>query len=497
MHPDGIPLHQAKIVKGEIPSDLRGMLCRNGPGRIRVGAKMYGHWFDGDGLVTQLILDGQAQTAMFQAKFVETERFKAQQQMMQSIKTSYGESNPTISFPKAGAWSKRGSGSRLDNIFAIPTNPSNTNVQFLPPRDDDDNGMARLYALAEGGDPVLMNITTLETIGPEKIRSPSSSVTSTSFFSAHYSKDPITQEIYNHGLSLLPPALNIMKLDKNGLLMKQAKTRLPSISFVHDSVLSEHYILAILPPFSVSTGGLVDSLLGGPPLGTQFEWNKKREDTTTAMIFCKESCQCVAEILLPLLSTYHLVDAFDDESVLTFRILEHGPPPSARIKVEAAFADLYRADKIPLCTIVEYTLDLKQKKLKNRKLVAPDALSCELPDTNLYWAGYQKRYCYTNTRQSHARFADSIQRIDMETGECSRVVSFGDGVFAGSPLFVPKLDMKREDDGYVLVNSYDSMHHLTSIYILDASTMEELTRLQLNCHVPYLFHGSWLPSDWV
>ena len=45
-----------------LPAHLAGVLCRNGSGRIRVGSKRYGHWFDGDGIVSKLTIDGKTQT---------------------------------------------------------------------------------------------------------------------------------------------------------------------------------------------------------------------------------------------------------------------------------------------------------------------------------------------------------------------------------------------------------------------------------------------------
>jgi hypothetical protein len=36
------------LTQGKLPADLVGTYFRNGPGRIRVGARRYGHWFDGE-----------------------------------------------------------------------------------------------------------------------------------------------------------------------------------------------------------------------------------------------------------------------------------------------------------------------------------------------------------------------------------------------------------------------------------------------------------------
>ena len=39
-------------IDGNLPPELTGTLYRCGPGRIRVGENKYGHWFDGDGMVS-------------------------------------------------------------------------------------------------------------------------------------------------------------------------------------------------------------------------------------------------------------------------------------------------------------------------------------------------------------------------------------------------------------------------------------------------------------
>ena len=474
--PEGIPLHEAKVVEGKIPPDLEGTLCRNGPGRIRVGDIQYGHWFDGDGIVTRLSIDGKSQKATYDAKYVETKRFEAQQKSSDD------------SVAKAGAWTKRGQGKWWQNLFAIPTNPSNTNVIFFT----DGKTSPSMYALAEGGNPVKINPSTLATIGEAAFQSSTGEKTA-SFFSAHYASDPKTGHIYNHGVVLAPKtAVNIMELDQHGELIQQSATELPLLTFIHDNALSENYFVLLLPPFTTPPNAMLDSLLGGEPLGKQFAWNPDGNEMTTAMIFSKKTLDCIARVSLPLLSTYHLLDAFDDGNVVTLRVLVH-EPPNSRNRVEECFSDMYSAEDLPLCRMMEYCMDVESGKMISSRRIAPDAAPCELPDMNMAW-GYRKRYIYTNTREEGVDFTNSLQKVDLDTGKCSNLISFGDDVYAGSPIFVPKEDAKKEDDGYVLAQLYRAKEHGSDICILDARSMKKVTQLRLARPVPYQFHGAWFPG---
>jgi all-trans-8'-apo-beta-carotenal 15,15'-oxygenase len=46
--------YEVTDVEGEIPSQLRGVYYRNGPGTFEAGSEMYAHPFDGDGLELSL-----------------------------------------------------------------------------------------------------------------------------------------------------------------------------------------------------------------------------------------------------------------------------------------------------------------------------------------------------------------------------------------------------------------------------------------------------------
>ena len=482
--PAGIPLHEAKVIEGEIPTDLKGVLCRNGAGRIRIGDTKYGGWFDGDGFVTCLSIDGASQKATYAGKYVETKRFKSQQRIQQK--------QGNVPVGEAGVWTKRGEGKWWQNLIQMPTNPSNTNVLFFPNPKDEKTPI--MYALAEGGDPVQMDPKNLKTIGPTALKSKSGERVK-SFFSAHTTEDPVTGEVFNHGLVIGPQIkLNLMKLDGFGNLLKQHATDLPFTVMVHDNVISQRFFVALLPPWLTTMKSIFETIFGGNSLAKQFSWNPQGDTETTAMIFSKETLKCVVKVALPLLSTYHLIDAFEDDNdpnILTLRILVHDPNPSARAISEAACEDIYKATNIPLCSLMEYKVDVKAARLLSGRKIIPAAAPCELPDVNAKW-GYRKRYVYTNSRENGVEcYTNSIQKIDLELETCSDVISFGEGVYAGGPLFVPKENAHDEDDGYIFTQLYRSKDHGSDVCILDAKTMQKIALLRLDARVPFQFHGTW------
>jgi len=143
---------------------------------------------------------------------------------------------------------------------------------------------------------------------------------------------------------------------------------------------------------------------------------------------------------------------------------------------------------------MEYRANVVSQKIIYSRQVAPSTELCELPDVNTA-IGYRKRYVWTNTRTEDSGWLDSLQKVDLEKGENhSNVVSFGATSFAGNPIFIPKANAEKEDDGYILSQIYRSDEHRSDICILDASSMRQLALLSLDSHITYQFHGSWCPG---
>ena len=526
------------IVQGLIPADLVGTLAINSAGRIRVGGRLFGHWFDGDGYMTTLSFDGKNNEARAFGRYIRNDRFKAQEEQdKKEVSSADNDVNhqPPLAF--SGAWTKAGSGNWYENIGKTPQSPANTAVMWLPPLNDSTSSKPRLFALCEGGNPIQLDPTTLEVVREE---APFTSApnkkkeTVSSFFSAHFAQDPQTQEIINHGYVLDPisssSSINLMKLSPDGYLLNQQMSSLPYNTFVHDATISQNLYMYFVGPYVVPKGmtELVPFISGQEALGKMMTWKGEGGNTgdveplnSYLHVHSKDDLHLKWKIEIPHpMSVYHIVDAFEEDqegieggsggdTVLKIRIAELNSASCNRNKLEKQFSNQYAvpSEERLHAKLTEYTFLLQDDGSGQGKLMSTKdfgSSACEYPATNQ--VGRDKRLQYTWVNALHDKSSgwfDAVQKIDMINCELSPpIASFGQGTYCGPPLFVPKgclsdatdktnMQQYDEDEGYIIVTLYRSKSHSSDIAILDSSSMELLCTMELDCHLPYSFHGEF------
>ena len=538
-----------RIVYGCVPKDLKGCLSINGPGRIRVGARLLGHWFDGDGYITNISLNGETNEATVFGRYVRTSRYNAQEQHANTNKDNNDvDVNYEVPLAFSGAWTKSGDGKWYENFGKTPENPSNTAVLWLPPSTQ--SSKPRLFALCEGGHPIELDLNTLEVVREEvqfqSLPSSSKAEKVSSYFSAHYSQDPNDGTIYNHGYVLdpfSPPSINLMKLSPEGHLIHQQMSPMPYNTFVHDGTISQNNIAYFVNPYVVPSGlELLPFIAGQQALGKMMEWKgghatnqSKEEDSCLKSylhVHSKDDLALKWKIEMPdPISVYHIVDAFEeegktqDELLLKMRVAELYSinPPVDRTRLEKQFTNQY---DVPSGTrlqaqLREYIFVL-QDDGSGRLLDSSDILStssdmsngfrvgaasCEYPVTNRVGRDIRNRYTWINTlapgRESPSNWFDAVQKVDMyDASSSSPIVSFGDRVYCSPPLFIPKERLGDsqvndvlqcdEDDGYIAVMLYKADTHTSDFVILDAKGMNVQCKMELPVHLPYSFHGEWI-----
>ena len=456
-----------KITYGSIPHDLVGTLAINGPGRIRIGATLFGHWFDGDGYVCTLSFDGRKNQVKAFGRFVRTARFRAQESQDKDDCRDDAEYKPPLAF--SGAWTKAGKGHFYENIVQIPENPSNTAVMWLPPTKN--TTKPRLFALCEGGHPIELDATTLDVVKDEQPFKTESSAANrdavASFFSAHYSVDAKDQTIYNHGyiLDLVgSPSINLMKLSSYGNLIQQQKSNMPYNTFVHDSTISQSFLVYLVCPYITSSGlGLVPFIFGKEPLGGLMEWrggfssSDTDRDKSYLHIHSKKDLKLKYRIEIPHpMTAYHVADAFeevnsDGELCLKVRVaeLQSTNPECNRPLLEKQFANQYA---VPIgtrlhSTLREYNFILNNDGSGEGTFIGcrylgdkhRGSIPCDYPVTNTIGTDTRVRYTWVNTlalpstkidgNERPSDWFDAVQKIDMEDSKSSSdPITFGESV---------------------------------------------------------------------
>eukprot|EP00316_Scyphosphaera_apsteinii_P023290 CAMPEP_0119317284 /NCGR_PEP_ID=MMETSP1333-20130426/42656_1 /TAXON_ID=418940 /ORGANISM="Scyphosphaera apsteinii, Strain RCC1455" /LENGTH=581 /DNA_ID=CAMNT_0007323179 /DNA_START=98 /DNA_END=1843 /DNA_ORIENTATION=+ len=505
-----------EVSHGTVPDELVGTMYRNGPGRIRVGDTQYGHWFDGDGYIVAVEFNGCHTWPSMQARYVNTPRYRAQSVFP-------GKAG----LATRGAWSSRGDGTLLSNLFRIPTNPANTNVI---------THANKLLALCEGGPPVPLDPATLATLPAD-----ADARSIRSFFAAHPKVCPSTKSLFGFGLQLpllsggldigWPPKLNLFELPPGSLHpVRQRAVPLPFFAFVHDAALTASKICIILPPWAVSLQDFIASSLGGEPLGRAYTFDRTKG--TIVLIIDRSSLRISATAMLDgAPSLYHVINAHDDEDgrvVLQLAVLN-----GRREGLERNFADMYHAmwTTNEQCRAVEYVIQLagpdevqpgeggapeldegineeirwapRAVVLSQREVGGSMSKPFELPDVPPTQVGRKTRWAYVNCRSDNGESSgiqDAIGKLDLTASHYehggSLMATFDAGV-ASAPTFIPRPDPIAEDDGWVATFVYKPDEHRSDLVLLDATDLSTVCTMRLETHVPYMFHGSWCPTTHV
>ncbi|MEB3224482.1 MAG: carotenoid oxygenase family protein, partial [Synechococcus sp.] len=247
------PLTSLQVLKGKVPSELRGALFRNGPGRLTRGNEAMGHWFDGDGAILGVYFTETGVQAQY--RYVETPYLQEETAAGKLLHPNYGTLAP------GKIWQRWGKPAK---------NSANTSV--LPLGD-------RLLALWEAGKPYGLDCQTLETLGEVDLGFAHRSDT----FSAHHKIQPETGEIYNFGVTFGPQAtFQLYRCNPRGKISQQRQFSVPDLKglpLVHDFVLAGDYLIFCIPPVRLQ---MVPALLGLKTVSDALQW--RPELGTTVVI---------------------------------------------------------------------------------------------------------------------------------------------------------------------------------------------------------------------
>ncbi|MEV6071146.1 carotenoid oxygenase family protein [Nocardia sp. NPDC052001] len=441
-------------IDGTLPQDLQGTLYRIGPGKHQVGKSLLHNVFDGDGMISQFALDGTS--VRFRNRYVRTRHFQHGRRSNRIRYRGVGDQIP---------------GGPLANIGRLPENVANTNIVNY------DGG---LLALWEMGNPYRIDPDTLDTLGPTDF---GGRLGFLGAFSAHPKWDPVTGDMYNFGLDVLPtPRIRTYRIDRSGKLHNVASIPMLDVPWNHDFALTERYMVFVLDPIlpniaklALATSSFVDSLEFKRAKGTRFLLVPKRGGRPRIVEH---------EALLHL----HLTNAYDDgdDVVVELVRLDTGWDEVRRMTGMVNRDDLGEP-QFPHSRLMQYRIT-KGGTVIERELADR---SGEFPQYDWRRGAREHRYSYFAGAGGPAGLFNAVVKVDHRTGKLTTCELGASSV--GEPLFVPRARDAEEDDGWLLALNHELIENRSQLLILDARDLERgpLATAWLDHHIPWGFHGTF------
>lgn len=434
-------------VEGAIPLDLKGTLYRNGPARFGSADGPYLHWFDGDGALTAVRLNGAA-GPRGACRVTETRWLRAERAAGRQLYRSYAQ--------LGRGWRRWGT---------LPKNPANIGV--LPVGD-------QVLALWEAGLPIGLDPETLECRGETTL---GGAIGPT--FSAH--PHSVGGTVFNFGVAYGPRFhLDLYTIGRD--VARLARLPLPRPTLIHDFMPTGRHLVFFCPPIRLRLARL---LMGISDFNDNLAWEP--EHGTEVIVVPLADPTHPIRFTIPPFFQWHLVNGWEEggeivvdlvtyddfETNRWFGQVPYNPPtaPPASRYVRARLDPTARTvhTEVLLDTCVEFAS------------VHPDD------------AGRAHNHAWMlHFPHGDRPFPPELGRLDTRTGTFTPLPLGGD-VFPSEPILVPRPGHAAP---WLLSLCYHAPSRRSFVAILDGARPGDhpVARVWFDHAIPHTFHGAWAPA---
>jgi len=443
---DEVALDRLEVV-GKIPDGLSGMYVRNGPNPQFPPKGQY-HWFDGDGMLHGVLLrDGQAS---YRNRYVRTIGWEAEKKAGKALWGGLA-SIPDVS--------------RLAKGEPLFKNAANTALAWH-------NG--KLMALWEGGEPYVVQVPELDTIGPYDFGK-----TLRHAFTAHPKVDPVTGEMMCFGYQPVAPFLQYSVVNREGKIVRTTAIELPRAVMMHDFAVTERYTLFLDLP---ATFDFKRMLRGGPFLSFEPD-ARARLGVLPRLGEGKD----VTWFEIPSCYVFHTLNAFEDGDAIVLLACRMKSFPQTLAMDSKSSTPAKPGQDDPKTFLYRWRLDMKTRTVKEEPL---DDRITEFPRVNDTRLGRPTRFGYTIQGDM-----TGFVKYDLQTGTSTRH-DHGPGRLGGEGVFVARPGAVEEDDGWLMTYVHDQASDTSELVVIDAKNFADspTARVRIPARIPHGFHGIWLPD---
>jgi carotenoid cleavage dioxygenase len=440
-------------VIGEIPSDIDGVYIRNTENQVHEPIGHY-HPFDGDGMLHAMSFrDGKAE---YRNRFIRTKGFEAEQEAGESIWA--GISNNTVKSKRPG-WGAQG----------YLKDASSTDVVV--------HAGKVLSTFWQCGAGYRLDPYTLEDLGTEGWVPPAG-------ISAHPKVDENTGELLFFNYETKPPYQHYGVVDKNNKLVHYTPIPLPGARLPHDMAFSENYSILIDLP-----------LYWNPEMLEEGRYHAQYYPDQPARFGIFPRYGTAADVKwFDARSTYvlHWGNAYEEgDEIVLDGFFQDDPDPEplpglspavgkmmANISIDSFKSRLYR-----------WRFNMKTGEVKEKYLCDEHT---EFGMFNQQYAGKKARFSYSVWGAPGMFLFSGLVKHDLETGETWKL-PFGNERFGSEAPFVPRINAKSEDDGYLVSFITDMKEDRSECILVDAQNIEAgpVCRIILPHRICSGTHATW------
>ena len=444
--------HVGLTVIGELPADLSGVFLQNSSNPKHAPSGRY-HWFDGDGMVHAIQLQGGRAT--YRNRYVRTRAFERE--------------------AEAGGpqW-----GGLMDGVPDQPPlgqrdkDTGNTDLEWHAGR------LLALWWL--GGEPYEIGLPDLETRGVATFAQglPCG-------VASHTKVDRITGELMFFDYSPYEaPFLHYGVVGADGALSHVSPIDVPGPRLFHDIAITENYTVLLDFPMLWRQDQLAR--------GKRRVWFDDQLPSRIGIVPRHGGNDQVRWFESPPCYAYHTVNAWEEgsEVVITACRIEN-PLPRVPHEQEPEIPRLYFLRMAPY--LHRWRIDLESGAVREEQLC--DRLT-EFPRIDDRRLGRRNRWTYNMGLAAEPTLLfDAVTKYDLDDGGSVRH-AFGAGRFSSEVTFAPRDGGIEEDDGYLVSIVNDIGEGRSEAVVLDARALEAgpVARVQIPSRVPIGFHACWVPG---
>lgn len=441
-------------IEGVLPSDLKGVFYRNGPGKHERGDIRYQHLFEGDGMVQRFEI-GNGEIHHF-GRFLETKKYVEEEQAGEFL-----YAGPETKFVEKKA-----------SLNSDTVNVANINT--LPVGND-------LWALWEAGSASKIDPNTLDYQGIVNLGEGTQYGDSLKGlpFSAHPKVDP-SGDIWNFGLNHTGHIV-LYHLSPQG---KVQKVKLVDTGYqgrmLHDFLTTEKHVLLILPSLN-SDISRTDRRNG---FFSQITFDKSLP--LRVMVLRKSDFGLVKEHELPPGFVFHFGNAWEDKS----GVIRFDASLYPNIDVLQDMSNMMVGDLSHGHTNSKLALYELHPNGKTKHFVS-DVYS-EFPKVFAHQQTQRNQKLYHISTIKNKIWNDTVCSYDLETGN-QDIFCLGEDFHVEEHI---PIKPKSSKNTYMIGTALHVPSKRTCLNIFNAEKINEgpIARAWLPHHLPLGFHGSFVPS---